>query len=60
MDKQFFDEATNTCEMAIDVILKLWPSKNTEFDETIKETLQRLNYLKDDMIDESCKLPFQP
>ena len=59
MDKQAFNEAANTCEMAIGIILKLWPTHKTDFDEEIKETLQKLNYLKDDMIDESSKLPFQ-
>ena len=51
MDKQFYHDAADTCGLAIDLILKLWPSTGTDFDATAKETLQALNNLKDDMLD---------
>ncbi len=51
MDKQFFNEAADTCGLAIDLIISLWPTNSTEYDTTVKEVLSKLNYLKDDMIE---------
>ena len=51
MDKQFFNEAADTCGLAIDLIISLWPTNSTAYDTTVKEVLSKLNYLKDDMIE---------
>lgn len=56
MDKQFYHDAADTCGLAIDLIIKLWPETGADLDAEIKETLRALNALKEDFLDAESRL----